>query len=102
MRGPLPQADAVGFGLRWSGQLSNLLTGRSCSFALGFSSVDLVGVGGFPRVPSPLSSFGIGSPFRVYSVFFTIDRERRFPLEVVLVQGRLPFRGCVVVFLRPL
>ena len=25
---PLPQADAVGFGLRWSPQLSGLLTGR--------------------------------------------------------------------------
>ena len=25
---PLPQADAVGFGLRWSARLSGLLTGR--------------------------------------------------------------------------
>ena len=25
---PLPQADAVGFGLRWSAWLSGLLTGR--------------------------------------------------------------------------
>ena len=69
VRGPLPQADAVGFGLRWSGRLSSLLTGRSCSFALGSSSLDLVGVGGFHRVPSPLSSFGMWSPFRVNSVF---------------------------------
>ena len=67
--GPLPQTDAVGFGLRWFGQLSSLLTGQSYSFALGSSSLDLVGVGGFHRVPSPLSSFGMWSPFRVNSVF---------------------------------
>ena len=68
-RGPLPQADAVGFGLRWSGRLSSLLTGRSCSLDLGSSSLDLVGVGGFHRVPSPLSAFGMWSPFGVNSVF---------------------------------
>ena len=69
VRGPLPQADAVGFGLRWSGRLSSLLTGRSCSLDLGSSSLDLVGGGGFHRVPSPLSSFGMWSPFGVNSVF---------------------------------
>ena len=55
--GSLPQADAVGFSMRWSGRLSLLLMGRSCSFALGSSSLDLVGVGGFHRVPS-----GCGHP----------------------------------------
>ena len=59
----------MGFGLRWSGRLSSLLTGRSCSFDLGSSSLDLVGGGGFHRVPSPLSSFGMWSPFGVNSVF---------------------------------
>ena len=65
----VPQADAVGFGLRWSARLSCLLTGRSCSFNLGSSSLDLVEGGGFHRVPSPLSSFGMWSPFGVISVF---------------------------------
>ena len=69
VRGPLPQADAVGCGLRWSGRMPRLLTGRSCSFVLGSSSLDLVGGGGFCRVPYPLSSFGMWSPFRVNSVF---------------------------------
>ena len=34
----LPQADAVGFGLCWSARLSDLLTGRCCSFTLDSSS----------------------------------------------------------------
>ena len=67
--GSLPQADAVGFGLRWSARLSCLLTGRSWSFTLGSSSLDLVGGGGFHRVPSPLFSFGMWSSFGVNSVF---------------------------------
>ena len=67
--GSLPQADAVSFGLRWSARLSCLLTGRSCSFNLGSSSLDLVDGGGFHRVPSPLSSFGMWLPFGVNSVF---------------------------------
>ena len=36
---PLPQADAVGFGLCWSARLSVLLTGLCCSFTLVFSSL---------------------------------------------------------------
>ena len=36
---PLPQADAVGFGLRWSARLSDLLQGRCWSFNLGSSSL---------------------------------------------------------------
>ena len=65
VRGLLPQ----GCGLRWSGRMSSLLSGRSSSFVLGSSSLDLVGVVGSHRVPSPLSSFGMWSPFRVNSVF---------------------------------
>ena len=72
VRGPLPQAAAVCFAMRWSWWLSLLLTGRSCSFALGSSSLDLVGVGGFHRVPSPLSSFGMWSPFGVNSAFLSL------------------------------
>ena len=60
------------FDMRWSGWLSLLLTGWSCSFALGSSSLDLVGVGGFHRVPSPLYSFGMWSPFGVNSVFLSL------------------------------
>ena len=69
VRGPLLQADAADFGLRWSGRLSSLLMGWSCSLDLGSSSLDLVGGGGFHSVPSPLSSFGMWSPFGVTSVF---------------------------------
>ena len=69
VRDPLPEAAAVGFGLRSSGRLSSLLTGRSCSFALDPSFLDLVGVGGSHRVPSRLSSFRMWSLFRVISVF---------------------------------
>ena len=35
----LPQADSVGFGLCWSARLSDLLTGRCCSFTLDSSSL---------------------------------------------------------------
>ena len=49
VRGSLPQAGAVFFGMRSSRRLSLLLTGWSCSFALGSSSLDLVCVGGFYR-----------------------------------------------------
>ena len=72
VQGPLPQADAVCFGMRWSGWLSLLLTGRSCSFALGSSSLDLVGVGSFHGAPSPLYSFGMWSPFGVNSAFLSL------------------------------
>ena len=103
VRGPLPQADAVGFGMRWSGQLSLLLTSRSCSFALGSSSLDLVGVGGFHRVPSPLYSSGMWSPFGVNSVFLSLlIANEGFHWRWFLFRRSLPFRGSVVVFLRPL
>ena len=83
VRGPLPQADAVGFGLCWSGRLSRLLTGRSCSLDLGSSSLDLVGgdasaVFLFLCLPS-----GCGHPLGSIVSFVTIDHKRRFPLEVV-------------------
>ena len=55
---PLPQAAAVGFGLCGSARLSSLLL---------FSG--LVERGAFHCVPSPLSSFGMWSPFGVISVF---------------------------------
>ena len=45
VRGPLPQAGAVFFVLRQSRRLSLLLTGWSCAFALGSSSMALVCVG---------------------------------------------------------
>ena len=102
MRG-LPQADAVCFGMRWSGWLSLILTGRSCSFALGSSSLDLVGVGGFHRVPSPLSSFGMWSPFGVNCAFLSLlIANEGFHWRCFLFRCSLPFRGRVVVFLRPL
>ena len=103
VRGPLPQADAVCFSMRWSGWLSLLLTGRSCSLALGSSSLDLVGVGGFHRVPSPLSSFGMWSPFGVNSAFLSLlIANEGFHWRWFLLRCGLPFRGRVVVFLRPL
>ena len=97
----LPQADAVGFGWRWSARLSCLLTGRYCSFHLDSSSLNLVEAGGFHRVPSRLSSSGFGHPLGSLVSFVTIDRQRRFPLERVSLRSSLPFRSGVVVFLRP-
>ena len=46
--------------------------GGSPSFSRGSSSLDLVGVGGFHRFPSPLYSFGMWSPFGVNSVFLSL------------------------------
>ena len=64
---PLPPADAVGFGLGWSAWLSDLLQGRCCSFT--WVPLLCPGCGGsFHPVHSPLSSFGMWSPFRVISV----------------------------------
>ena len=78
---PLPPADTVGFGLRWSARLSDLLQGRCCSFTLGSSS--LAWLCGDPstlflllRLPS-----GCGHPLGSLVSFVTIDRQRRFPLE---------------------
>ena len=78
---PLPPADAVGFGLRWSARLSDLLQGRCCSFNLGSSSLPWLW-----EVPSTLFLLlclpsGWGHPFRSLVSFVTIDRQRRFPLE---------------------
>ena len=98
----LPQADAVGFGLRWSARLSCLLTGRYCSFNLGSSSLDLVEGGGFHCVPSPLSSFGMWSPFGVISVFCHYWSPTKVSIGGgFLLRSSLPFRSGVVVFLRP-
>ena len=65
----LPQADTVGFGLCWCTLLTALLMGRCCSFALDSSS--LAWLKGEPSTvfPSPLSSFGMWSPFGIISVF---------------------------------
>ena len=93
VRDPLPQAGAVFFGMRWSWWLSLLLTGWSCSFALGSSSLDLVGVGGFNRFPSPLYSFGMWSPFGSIVSFCH---------WLFLFRYSHPFWGCVVVFIRAL
>ena len=61
-RGSLPKAGAVFFGMRSSRRLSLLLTGCSCSFALGSSSLDLVWVGGFNRFHLLCIPSGCGHP----------------------------------------
>ena len=45
---------------------------------------------------------GCGHPSGSIVSFVTIDRQRRFPLEVVSLRCSLPFRSGVVVSLRPL
>ena len=60
--GSWPQAGAVFFGVRSSWRLSLLLTGWSCSFARGSSSLDLVGVGGFNRFLLLCIPSGCGHP----------------------------------------
>ena len=80
----LYSADAVGFGLRWSARLSCLLTGRSCSFNLGSSSLDLVEGGeAFTVFLLLCLPSGCGHPLGSLVSFVTIVRQRRFPLEVV-------------------
>ena len=73
----LPQADAVGFGLCWSARLSDLLTGRCCSFTLDSSSL------GEPSTVFLLLCLpsGCGHPLGSLVSSVTIDRQRRFPLE---------------------
>ena len=100
---PLPPADAVGFGLRWSARLSALLQGRCCSFNLGSSS--LAWLCGDPSTLFLLLCLpsGCGHPFGSLVSFVTIDRQRRFPLEGFFGgDGSLSFRSGVVVSLRPL
>ena len=100
---PLPLADAVGFGLRWSARLSGLLMGRCCSFNLGSSSLAwLSGETSTVFLLLCLPS-GCGHPLGSLVSFVTIDRQRRFPLEVFfLLGGSLPFQCGVVVSLCPL
>ena len=78
---PLPQADAVGFGLCWSARLSDPLTGRCCSFTLGSSS--LAWLEGEPSTIFLLLCLpsGCGHPLGSLVSFVTIDRQRRWPLE---------------------
>ena len=80
---PLPQADAVGFGLCWSARLSGLLTGRCWSFTLDSSS--LAWLRGEPSTVFLLLCLpsGCGHPLGSLVSFVTIDRQRRFPLGEV-------------------
>ena len=77
----LPQADAVGLGLCWSAQLSDLLMGRCCSFTLDSSS--LAWLEGEPSTVFLLLCLpsGFGHPLGSLVSSVTIDRHRRFPLE---------------------
>ena len=77
----LPRADAVGFGLCWSARLSDLLTGRCCSFTLDSSS--LAWLEGEPSTVFLLLCLpsGCGHPLGSLVSSVTIDRQRRFPLE---------------------
>ena len=77
--------------------------GPARSFTLGSSSLDLVGVEGFHRVPPPLYSFGMWSPFGVNSVFLSLlIANKGLHWRWFLFRCSHPFRGSVVVFLRPL
>ena len=78
---PLPQADAVGFGLCWSAGLSGLLTGRCWAFTLDSSS--LAWFRGEPSTVFLLLCLpsGCGHPLGSLVSFVTIDRQRRLPLE---------------------
>ena len=92
----LPQADAVGFGLCWSARLSDLLTGRCCSFTLDFSS--LAWLKGEPSTVFLLLCLpsGCGHPLGSLVSSVTIDRQRRFPLEeffLCVVASRLVVRS---------
>ena len=77
----LPQADAVGFCLCWSARLSDLLTGRCCSFTLDSSS--LTWLKGEPSTVFFLLCLpsGCGHPLGSLVSSVTIDRQRSFPLE---------------------
>ena len=78
---PLPQADAVGFGLCGSARLSDLLTGWCCSFTLDSSS--LAWLKGEPSTVFLLLCLpsGCGHPLGSLVSSVTIGCQRRFPLE---------------------
>ena len=98
----LPQADAVGFGLCWSALLTSLLMGRCYSFPPDSSSLAWLKGGAFHRVPSPLSSFGMWSPFGVISVFCHYWSPMKVSIGgVFLLCGSLSFNSAVVVSLCP-
>ena len=70
---------------------------------LGFLFSGLVVRRTFHPVPSPLSSFGMWSPFGVISVFCHYWSPTKVSIGgVFLLGGSLPFRSGVVVSLRPL
>ena len=92
----LPQADALGFGLCWSVWLSDLLTGRCCSFTLDSSS--LAWLKGEPSTVFLLLCLpsGCGHPLGSLVSSVTIDLQRRFPLEeffFCVVASRLVVRS---------
>ena len=68
----------------------------------GFLFSGLVVWGSFHPVPSPLSSFGMWSPFRVISVLCHLIDDEGFLWRGFSLGGSLPFRRGVVVSLRPL
>ena len=69
----------------------------------GFLSSGLVVWGSFHPVHSPLSSFGMWSPFRVISVLCHYWSPMKVSFGGVFrLGGSLPFRSGVVVSLRPL
>ena len=69
----------------------------------GFLFSDLVVWGSFRPVHSPLSSFGMWSPFRVISVLCHYCSPTKVSFGGVFrLGGSLPFRSGVVVSLRPL
>ena len=92
----------------WCGCASRLLghlsqVGSVLILHPGFLFSGLVVRGAFHRVPSPLFSFGMWSPFGVVSVFCHYRSPTKFAIGgVFLLCGSLPFSSAVVVSLRPL
>ena len=111
----LPQSTIVTLlSLLWVGLLLALVRGLCLRLTLwasasvgppgcpAFSSLDLVDGGGFHVFLLLCLPSGCGHPLGSIASFVTIDRQRRFPLEVVSLRCNLPFRSGVVVSLRPL
>ena len=101
VRGPLPQAGAVFFGLRWSRRLSLLLAGWSCAFALGSSSMDLVCVGASTVSFSCVFLRDVVTIW-VNSVFLSLlIANEGLHWWLCLSDVANPFWGRVIVFIRP-
>ena len=103
----LPQADSVGFGLCWSARLSDLLTGRCCSFALDSSSLawlkgELSTVFLLLCLPSGCGDF-LWLLFGVIIVFCHYGSPTKVSIGgFFLLCGSLPFSCAVIVSLHPL